>query len=150
MPSCLQSHGLQSTRLLCPWNFPGKDTGVVCHFLLQGQNRLIFKGIKKKNASPCPFPHKLENFSYSRPRFRNSLLLSVRSIALDLNLCKITWPDPCILTTFPSLHPLSLEEISSCLLGHVLHPIFYPSQMCLSSPSQRQATVPPQGTSRLA
>ena len=24
------------TRLLCPWNFTGKDTGVGCHFLLQG------------------------------------------------------------------------------------------------------------------
>ena len=24
------------TRLLCPWNFPGKNTGVGCHFLLQG------------------------------------------------------------------------------------------------------------------
>ena len=23
-------------RLLCPWDFPGKDTGVGCHFLLQG------------------------------------------------------------------------------------------------------------------
>ena len=23
-------------RLLCPWNSPGKDTGVGCHFLLQG------------------------------------------------------------------------------------------------------------------
>ena len=23
-------------RLLCPWNFPGKNTGVSCHFLLQG------------------------------------------------------------------------------------------------------------------
>ena len=29
-------HGLQSTRLLCPWDFPGKSTGVGCHFLLQG------------------------------------------------------------------------------------------------------------------
>ena len=25
-----------STRLLCPWNFPGKNNGVGCHFLLQG------------------------------------------------------------------------------------------------------------------
>ena len=25
-----------SARLLCPWNSPGKDTGVGCHFLLQG------------------------------------------------------------------------------------------------------------------
>ena len=24
------------TRLLCPWNFPSKNTGVGCHFLLQG------------------------------------------------------------------------------------------------------------------
>ena len=23
-------------RLVCPWNFPGKNTGVGCHFLLQG------------------------------------------------------------------------------------------------------------------
>ena len=23
-------------RLLCPWNFPGKNTGGGCHFLLQG------------------------------------------------------------------------------------------------------------------
>ena len=32
----LRYHGLQPTRLLCPWAFPVKDTGVVCHFLLQG------------------------------------------------------------------------------------------------------------------
>ena len=27
--------GLLPTRLLCPWDFPGKDTGMDCHFLLQ-------------------------------------------------------------------------------------------------------------------
>ena len=32
----LQPHGLEPTRLLCPWNFPGKNTGEGCHFLLQG------------------------------------------------------------------------------------------------------------------
>ena len=32
----LQPHGLQPTRLPCPWNFPGKFTGLGCHFLLQG------------------------------------------------------------------------------------------------------------------
>ena len=32
----LQPHGLQPARLLCPWNSPGKNTGVGCHFLLQG------------------------------------------------------------------------------------------------------------------
>ena len=28
-------HGLQPARFLCPWDFPGKNTGVGCHFLLQ-------------------------------------------------------------------------------------------------------------------
>ena len=32
----LQPQGLQAARLLCPWDFPGKNTGVGCHFLLQG------------------------------------------------------------------------------------------------------------------
>ena len=32
----LQAHGLQPSRLLCPWNSPGKNTGVGCHSLLQG------------------------------------------------------------------------------------------------------------------
>ena len=31
----LQPHGLQPTRLLCPWDFLGKSTGVGCHCLLQ-------------------------------------------------------------------------------------------------------------------
>ena len=29
-------HKLYPTRLLCPWDFPVKNTGVDCHFLLQG------------------------------------------------------------------------------------------------------------------
>ena len=29
-------HGLQPARLLCPRDFPGKNTGGGCHFLLQG------------------------------------------------------------------------------------------------------------------
>ena len=28
--------GTVAHRLLCPWDFPGKNTGVGCHFLLQG------------------------------------------------------------------------------------------------------------------
>ena len=32
----LQAHALQPARLLCPWDYPSKSTGVGCHFLLQG------------------------------------------------------------------------------------------------------------------
>ena len=34
--SSLWPHGLQPTRLLCPWNSPGEKTGVGCHLLFQG------------------------------------------------------------------------------------------------------------------
>ena len=36
--SCLtlQPRGLSPIRLLCPWDFPGKNTGVGCRSLLQG------------------------------------------------------------------------------------------------------------------
>ena len=32
----LRFHGLQPARLVCPWNSPGKNTGVGSHTLLQG------------------------------------------------------------------------------------------------------------------
>ena len=31
------THGLYPCRLLCPWNSPGKNTGVGCHTLLQAR-----------------------------------------------------------------------------------------------------------------
>ena len=33
-PTLFDPHGLQPTRLLCSWDFPDMDTGVVCQFLL--------------------------------------------------------------------------------------------------------------------
>ena len=36
MANSLGPQGLWPTRLLCPWNFPGKNNAVGCHFLLQG------------------------------------------------------------------------------------------------------------------
>ena len=42
----LWPHGLYPARLLCPWDFPGKNIGVGCHFLLQG----IFP---TQGSNPC-------------------------------------------------------------------------------------------------
>ena len=39
----LQPHGLWPARLLCPWNFPGKNPGTSCHFLLLG---ILYAGIE--------------------------------------------------------------------------------------------------------
>ena len=38
----LRPYELQSARLLCPWDIPGRNTGVGCHFLLQE----VFPGIE--------------------------------------------------------------------------------------------------------
>ena len=35
MSHSLWPHGLYPARLFCPWDFPGKNTGVACYFLLQ-------------------------------------------------------------------------------------------------------------------
>ena len=40
------AHGLEPTRLLCPWDFPGKNAGVGCHFLLQGI-------VSAQGSNPC-------------------------------------------------------------------------------------------------
>ena len=48
----LQRYELYTARLLCPWDFPGKNTGVSCHFLLQED--LPDPGIKPVSlASPA-------------------------------------------------------------------------------------------------
>ena len=40
-------HGLQPSRLLHPWDFPGKSTGVGCHCLLR---QVMDSGIKRSEA----------------------------------------------------------------------------------------------------
>ena len=64
--SCLvsasvQPHGLQPSRLLCPWNFPGKNTRVGCHFLLQG----IFPTQGSNPLLPCSLHWKADSLPLS-------------------------------------------------------------------------------------
>ena len=44
----VQPHRWQPTRLPCPWDSPGKNTGVGCHFLLQCMK------VKSEVAQLCP------------------------------------------------------------------------------------------------
>ena len=50
MSNSVQPHRQQPTRLLRPWDSPGKNTGVGCHFLLQCMK------VKSENevAQSCP------------------------------------------------------------------------------------------------
>ena len=88
--SCLTlpPHGLQPTRLLCPWNFPGRNTGVGCHFLFQGifliqglnlyllhllHQQVDFLPLHHLGSHPSPTPQK--NPAPSLGRLYNSAML---------------------------------------------------------------------------
>ena len=47
----LGPRGPQPARHLCPWDFPGKNTGVGCHFLLQGDLPWVYLGQPPKYNS---------------------------------------------------------------------------------------------------
>ena len=47
-------HGLQPTRLLHPWDFPGKSTGVGCHCLLRKQHTTLQQKLIKKQKFKKP------------------------------------------------------------------------------------------------
>ena len=68
MFSCVRlcdPRGLQPLRLLCPWNFPGKNTGMTCHFLLQrhfltqGSNLCLFH-LLHSQADYLPLCHLID------------------------------------------------------------------------------------------
>ena len=50
MPNSVRPHRRQPTRLRCPWDSPGKNTGLGCHFLLQ----CMKVKSEREVAQPCP------------------------------------------------------------------------------------------------
>ena len=63
LQSCpnLRPHRWQPTRLLCPWDSPGKNTGVGCHFLLQCMK------VKSESEVAQSFPTLSDPMDYSLP-----------------------------------------------------------------------------------
>ena len=67
----VQPYGLQPTRFLCPWNSPGKCTGVGCHALLQG----IFPTHQVNPCLLCLLHSQVGSFLLGPPRNSHGLLL---------------------------------------------------------------------------
>ena len=62
MSDSSRTRGLQSARLLWLWDLPGKNTGVGCHFLLQGicptqGLNLHLLGLPQWQEDSLPLPH---------------------------------------------------------------------------------------------
>ena len=67
LSSSLLPYGLQPTRPLCPWDSPGKSTGVSCHALLQG-----LSPTQRSNAHPRCHRQILHRLSHQGSRSGNT------------------------------------------------------------------------------
>ena len=61
MSDSVRPHRRQPTRLLCPWDSPGKNTGVGCHFLLQcmkvkSQSEVAQSCLSPSDPMDCSLP----------------------------------------------------------------------------------------------
>ena len=114
----LQPHGLQPTvhRLLCSWNFAGKDTAVGCQFLLQQiflfAGRFITTVPPGKSTSMCVFVYIPVILSRVRTlmKFQSSQVLCIH---LSL-ICLLHQPPPWEALTLP---PLKATQLSSHCFG---------------------------------
>ena len=105
-----QPHGLQPTRLLRPWDFPGKRTGVGCHCLL---HQYLLGFMKHKFGKCCLFHHCFSLYH-----------LSCRQGLLEVTSFQSQTPEMGTL-----LIPSYSQGITSPPgLGQVLHPSLGPVQ----------------------
>ena len=74
-PTLLQPHGLSPARLLCPWDFPGKNTGVGYHFLLHR----IFS---TQELNSCPLHWQEDSLSPCLKEARPHILISCLILTL--------------------------------------------------------------------
>ena len=89
---------IQPARLLSPWDFPGKNTGVNCHFLLQGifptqgsNSSLLHWQAGSLPLAPSGKPHIAfySGLNYSVSNINNTeyMLLSLMSLNISLLQC---------------------------------------------------------------
>ena len=55
MSDSVRPHRRQPTRLRCPWDSPGKNTGVGCHFLLQCIKVKVSCSVVSDSSGPMDF-----------------------------------------------------------------------------------------------
>ena len=78
-------HGLSPTRLLCPWDSPGKNTGVDSHsflkgiFLTQGLNMCLLHW----QLESLPLSYLLEALGCGSKQEKLWFLLSVPNVRID-------------------------------------------------------------------
>ena len=74
MSDSVRPHRRQPTRLLCPWDSPGKNTGVGCQFLLQCMK------VKSESEVAQSCPTRRDSMDYSPPGSSVPGILQLRTL----------------------------------------------------------------------
>ena len=126
MSDSSRTHGLQSARLVWLWDFPGKNTGVGCHVLLQGicptqGLNLHLLGLLHWQEDSLPLYHLASpKVPTIAPKSLCGLIVSPLSphpTTLPIFSLPVTWPpcDPYTHVGTPSLGPMCLFFCLECL-----------------------------------
>ena len=111
----VRPHGLQPTRLFRPWDSPGKNTGVGCHFLLQcmkveSESEVTQSWLTLRDPMDCTLPG-------------SSIDLPGKSTGVGCQCLLPSSPTPQFKSINSSalslLHSPTLTSMIVCVLGHV-------------------------------
>ena len=89
----MRPHRRQPTRLPCPWDSPGKNTGVDCHFLLQCMKvKIKVKSLSHVRLCATPWTAAYQappSMGFSRQEYWSGVPLP--SLNSCSNLCPLSW-----------------------------------------------------------
>ena len=110
MSDSVRPHGRQPTRLPCPWDSPGKNPGVGCHFLLQcmkvkSESEVAQSCPTRINPMNCILPGSSIH-GFSRQEYWSGLPLP--------RLCLLAQHQPRIQFSFQVTTPLVMLNTISC------------------------------------
>jgi len=126
MSNSVWPHRPQPTRLPCPWDSPGKNTGVGCHFLLQcmkvkSESEIAQSSLTLSDPMDCSLPgSSIHGIFQARVLEWGAIAFS--SFTLWLSQNKFQWPSKSniVKTVSPVWHPCAGEpdvESDFSLLG---------------------------------
>ena len=103
----VRPHGLQPTRLLRPWDSPGKNIGVGCHFLLQcmkveSESEVAQSCPTLSDPMDCSLPGSSIHGIFQLALVKSCFLLETQGVFLPDGIC-VDLSDTCVRGPLPDL-----------------------------------------------
>ena len=154
MSDSVRPHRRQPTRLCCPWDSPGKNTGVGCHFLLQQRlDKYLLNAYRRKcvdywpnliqfssAAQSCPTLCDPMDCSMPGCRVHHQLLelaqTHVHQLKMPFNHLILCRPLLFLPSTFPSIRVFSNESVF-----HIRQPRYWSFSFSISPSSEYSGLI---------